>query len=126
VNVIMNEHDDETFPAPQIVWPPPESKWDRERRAFHPLLPSLLATHRGKYVAIHDERVVAFGDDQIELALRAYDICGYQAIYVGLVTDVPRRPVRIPSPRSLRNYLVALSSTITPEPCADRSDETNT
>jgi len=95
----MNETD--VLPAPQIDWPPPVTKWERERRAFHRLLPSLLATHRDKFVAIHNEQVVDSGDDKIELALRAYDKFGYVPIFVSLVTDVPQRPVRIPSPRIL-------------------------
>lgn len=31
-------------------------KFERERRAFFRLLPALLGTHRGQYVAVHDER----------------------------------------------------------------------
>lgn len=96
----MNESD--ILPARKLDWPPPESKRDRERRAFHQLLPSLLTTHREKFVAIHEERVVDSGDDKIELALRVYDKFGYVPIFVSLVTDVPQRPVRIPSPRILR------------------------
>ena len=32
------------------------TKYERERSAFYRLLPSLLATHFGQYVAIHDEQ----------------------------------------------------------------------
>lgn len=88
------------LPAPSI---PPAStaddKWSRERRSFLQLLPTLLATHRGKYVAIHQGRVVHAGDDQIKVALGAYAQVGYVAIYVGLVTDEPPPVARIPSPR---------------------------
>ncbi len=98
----MNDTAIETLPAPQIDWPPAETKWERERRAFHRLLPSLLATHRDKFVAIHEERVVDSGDDEAALAMRCYDRFGYVPIYVGLVTDRPRRPVRIPTPRLVR------------------------
>jgi hypothetical protein len=93
----------ESLPAPQINWPPAETKWERERRAFHRLLPSLLATHRGKFVAIHEERIVDSGDDKVALALRAYAKFGYVPVFVSLVTDVPQQPVRIPSPRVLRD-----------------------
>jgi hypothetical protein len=95
----MNETD--VLPAPQIDWPPPETKWDRERRAFHRMLPSLLQTHRGKFVAIHEEQVVDSGDDEVALGLRVYGRFGYVPIYVGLATDQPRI-LRIPSPRILR------------------------
>lgn len=98
----MNETDIETLPAPQIDWPPPDTKWERERRAFHRLLPSLLETHREKFVAVHCEQVVDSGDDEIALAIRSYDRFGYVPIFVGLVTDRPRPPVRIPSPRIVR------------------------
>jgi hypothetical protein len=77
----------------------PEDKWHRERRAFWRLLPELLKTHRGKYVAVHNGQVVESGDDEVALALRAYRQHGYVPIYVGLVTDEPPRVERIPTPR---------------------------
>ena len=59
-----------TFPAPVLDFPPPpRNKWEREYRAFLQMLPELLKTHRGKYVAVHDGRVVGVDDDKIELAL---------------------------------------------------------
>jgi hypothetical protein len=94
----------ETLPAPVLDLPGPlDSKWQREYRAFLQLLPQLLQTHRGKYVAVHEGKVVDSGDDKIALALRAYARYGYVPIYVGLVTERPLRPERIPSPRSLEN-----------------------
>jgi hypothetical protein len=99
----MSELDTDVLPAPKLDWPPPETQWERERRAFHRLLPSLLTTHRDKFVAIHDEQVVDSGDDKVQLAMRVYDKFGYVPIFVSLVTDVPQRPVRIPSPRILRD-----------------------
>ena len=35
-----------------------EDKWRREQRAFHGLLPGLLSTNPGQYVAIHEGQVV--------------------------------------------------------------------
>ncbi len=98
----MNSVEIETLPAP-VLPTPPEDKWRREQRAFHRLLPELLQTHRDQYVAIHDEKAVESGADQIEVARRAYARFGYVPIFVSLVTDQPRPPVRIPSPRPLRN-----------------------
>src|SRR5688572_24237392 len=63
----------------------PPSKFEREKRAFLRLLPSLLATHPGRYVAIHDEQVVDSDSDQVELALRVQRQVGPVAIYVHLV-----------------------------------------
>jgi hypothetical protein len=77
------------------------AKFRREQEAFRKLLPELLQTHRGQYVAIHEGQVVGSGPDQIELADRAYDRFGYIPILVTLVTDRPGI-VRIPSPRVIR------------------------
>ena len=97
----MNEI--EVFPAPILdLPPPPENKWEKEYHAFIRLLPQLLETHRDKYVAVHEGKVVDSGEDIIELALRAYATYGYVPIYCGLVTDQPQRPIRIPSPRVVR------------------------
>ena len=50
------------LPAPEIEPPATrETAWERERRAFFQLLPSLLKTNSGQYVAVHDGTVVATG-----------------------------------------------------------------
>jgi hypothetical protein len=76
--------------------------WQSEERAFHRLVPALLPTHRGQYVAVHNGQVIDHGPDQIEVAKRVYAQVGYVPVYVGLVTDVLPPPVRVPSPRRLR------------------------
>ena len=76
-----------------------DPKWDREHRAFLRLLPSLQETHRGRFVAIHDEKVVGSGDDQIDVALAAYAEFGYVPIFVGQVSDIPQPVARVASPR---------------------------
>jgi hypothetical protein len=73
------------------------TKWDREYHAFLRLLPELRKTHRGRYVAVHNEQVVDVGADKIELAERVYKKYGYQPIYVGLVAESPLPPARMPS-----------------------------
>ena len=73
----------------------------RSSCAFLRLLPTLLATHRGRYVAVHHGCVIAEGPEQVEVAKQAYARAGYVPIYVGLVTEEPSRPVRLPSPRLL-------------------------
>lgn len=50
---------------PPVLPVPPEDKWRREQRAFRQLLPELLKTHRGKYVAVHEGQVVGSGDDKL-------------------------------------------------------------
>lgn len=92
--------DKELLPAPEIERPRQhDPTWEREYRAFVQLKPSLLASHAGKYVAIHEGQVVDSGEDQVAVALRAYSKYGYVPIYVGLVSDEPQSVVRIPSPR---------------------------
>jgi hypothetical protein len=77
----------------QICDPPvlgpvaPPTKWEREYRVFQRLLPSLLQTHRGQYVAIHDEQVVDSGEDEIALTRRVFAKVGNVPIHIELVTD---------------------------------------
>jgi hypothetical protein len=65
----------------------PGSKFERERRAFHRLLPELLTSHRGQYVAIHNEQVADAGPRRLDVALGVLQRVGNVDIYVGLVTD---------------------------------------
>jgi sugar phosphate isomerase/epimerase len=81
--------------------PPPQTKWEREYRAFLRLLPELLKTHRGAYVAIHEGQVVDTGDDELALASRVWSKVGYVPIHIGLVTEQPRPIERVPSFREI-------------------------
>ncbi len=94
-----------TLPAPVIEWPPPPAgKWEREYRAFRRLLPQLLLTHRGRYVAIHNEEVNDFDAEEIPLVLRVLKRVGNVPIHVGLVTeDTP--VIRIPHYREVRQVV---------------------
>jgi hypothetical protein len=74
-------------PTFEVHLPQPERpEAERERLAFLRLLPGLLATHRGEYVAIHEERVVDSGPDAAELAARVVRRVKAD-IYVGLVSE---------------------------------------
>jgi hypothetical protein len=86
---------DVKVPAPELT------KGQREYQAFLRLLPQLLATHRGQYVAIHDGQVVDQGTDDIALIQRVHARIGYVPIHVGLVTH-PLPVVRIPHYREYR------------------------
>jgi hypothetical protein len=90
----------ETLPAPDLS-APHEDKWRREQRAFRQLLPELLRTHLGEFVAIHEGRVVESGVEKIDVARRAYERFGYIPIFISRVVTDPPAPVRIPSPRRL-------------------------
>ncbi len=86
----------------EVKCPAPElTKGEREYQAFLGLLPQLLTTHRGKYVAIHDGQVVDSDTDDVALILRVHARVGYVPIHVGLVTDQPPI-VRIPHYREYR------------------------
>jgi hypothetical protein len=87
------------FPAPELTWPPPKSKWEREYAAFRQLLPALLKTYPGEFVAVHDGAVVAHGSDEVAVIQSAHAKAGYVAIHVGRVTPELDRIARIPSPR---------------------------
>jgi hypothetical protein len=90
----------QTFDPPVLGPATPRTKWEREYAAFQRLLPSLLQTHRGQYVAIHDEQAVDSGDDEIALARRVFAKVGNVPIHIGLVTDTP--PIeRVPHYRVL-------------------------
>jgi Family of unknown function (DUF5678) len=92
-----------TLPAPEVPSTPlPPTKWERERGAFLRLLPELLRTHRGKFVAVHDEQVVDSGDDPIALIKRVHARFGYVPIHVEEVAAQPATAVRIPHYREYR------------------------
>ena len=90
-----------TFDMPAIDWRPGRanstSVLDDEIQAFDRLLPELLLSHRGQYVAVFGGKVVGSGVDLIAVAKQAYAEYGYRPILVRLVTDAPPRVVRIPS-----------------------------
>lgn len=65
-----------------------------ETRAFDLLLPELLTTHRGRYVAILGGRVVGSGSDLFAVLKQAYADHGHRPILVRLVTDAPPRVLR--------------------------------
>ena len=90
-----------------VAYPPPdlapvtasEDDWQRERRAFLGLLPTLLASDRGRFVAVHGGVVVASGTDRVAVAREAYGRVGYVPVYLGHVDDAPWKPIRLTSPR---------------------------
>ena len=89
---------------PLAPLPGTSDKFQRERLAFHRLLPELLTTHAGKVVAIHDEQVIAVGDERIPVVQEAYKQVGHVALYVERVQET--RPVyRLRGPREIRSSL---------------------
>ncbi len=90
----------EILPAPDLS-ASNDDKWKREQQEFYRLLPELLHSHPGKFVAIHEGRVVESGGDKLEVARLAYERFGYIPIFVSQVTSAPVPPIRIPSPYQL-------------------------
>jgi hypothetical protein len=79
-----------TEPVVEVQVPPVErEKGEREYRTFLHLLPQLLVSHRGQYVAVHNGEVVDSDMDDISLIQRVHARFGYVPIHVGLVTDRP-------------------------------------
>ena len=86
---------------PLAPLPGTSDKFQRERLAFHRLLPELLTTHAGKVVAIHDEQVIAVGDERRPVIDEATRIAGYVDLFVKQVLEV--QPVeRLPGFREIR------------------------
>lgn len=84
------------LPAPEM------SKGEREYQAFLRLMPELLKTHRGQYVALHDEQVVDTDSNDIALIQRVHARIGYVPIHVGFVAD-PLPVIHIPLYREYRS-----------------------
>ena len=76
-----------------------DQRWYQEYVAFTHLLPELLKVHRGKFVAIHHGTVVAVADTFKDAALEAYKRVDYVPLHVGLVSETPLSPERLPSVR---------------------------
>lgn len=70
----------------------------KDRTVFQEMLPALLKTHNGKWVAIFKGELVDSAENISELSKRVYARLGYQPIYMDEVRVVPRI-YRIPSPR---------------------------
>jgi len=80
----------------------PLSKWHLEQQAFQKLLPGLLATHKGQYVAVYNGQVVDSGSDKLAVAMRVLSKVGNVPIYVGLVSAGPEPVFRSGVRRELR------------------------
>ncbi len=75
--------------------------FERERVAFQRLLPELLVTHRGEWVAIVDERPVEFGPNFSSVIVRVRQRFGLRLVFVHEILEQPR-VYKIPSPRIVR------------------------
>lgn len=89
-------------PSLEVLLSSPEMpKGEREYVAFLRLLPQLLSTHEGRFVAVHNEQVVDSDTDDIALIRRVHARIGYVPIHVGRV-EKPLPIMRIPHYREYR------------------------
>lgn len=95
-DIVMSNSPLLTLPAPSVETIPANGKWQREYQAFLRLKASLLATHTGQYVVVHDGAVVDTGLDDVALALQFFKQHGNVPVHIGLVTDGPETAARIP------------------------------
>ncbi len=68
---------------------------------FQGLLPDLLKTHRGRFVAIHDGRVIDTDEDESALARRTIGLPG-EPVYIQEVR-AEARVYDLPSPEVVRH-----------------------
>ena len=74
------------------------------RTAFRKLLPELLKTHEGQFVAIYQEKLVDADPDRATLVQRTRER-GYRPVYIQKVTPEPRI-VELPSPEEVRRVSI--------------------
>lgn len=65
-------------------------EFERQREAFKRLLPDLLQLHRGKWVAIVNEKPVVFGADRGEVRDQVREKFGIAPVYIQEVSETPR------------------------------------
>jgi hypothetical protein len=85
--------DDDTWRQEQL------QRLEPDRTAFQRLLPELLKTHKGQFVAIHKGEMVDADMDNRELAKRIYARKLFP-IYIQLVSEQPR-VIELSSPSTL-------------------------
>lgn len=77
-------------------------EWEKlrlEQEAYANLLPSLLKTHAGEYVALHEGAVIATGANLQELHVQVYYLLGDIPVLFKRVSAEPEADLRIRSPR---------------------------
>jgi hypothetical protein len=103
-------------PTQTVTFAPPEipirplTKWEREHGAFRRLLPELLLSERGKYVAIHEEQLVDSDSGEKALFVRVIGRIGNVDFHLGLVSEEPERIFRSGVGRELPRPVVSFSA----------------
>jgi hypothetical protein len=76
--------------------------FEREIAAFESMKPILMKEYAGKYVAIHNEEIVATGEDKFQVSQQVREQLGQVIFCVELVSDDSPRTVRMPSFKVIR------------------------
>ena len=78
-------------------------KIHRDLTAFHAMLPNLLITNAGEFVAIHNGQVVASGPNEIQVRIAASERYPHTPIPVRFVSATPRPIERIRFRKEIRS-----------------------
>ncbi len=77
-------------------------EWEKlrlEQEVYASLLPALLKTHEGEYVALHEGAVIATGTSLRELYVQVYTLLDDIPVLFRRVSAEPEPDLRIRSPR---------------------------
>lgn len=100
----MPEMQEQIFEAPVLPLATTlvkEDKWLREQRAFFRMLPELLKTLKGKWVAIYGEQVIEVGESMQSVLIKVRERLPKGELYIQLV-DEKLPVVKMLSPRNGR------------------------
>jgi ribosomal protein S19 len=78
-----------------------ENLFLQNKRFFIQIKRDLLRTPRycGKFVAVHNGKIVGYNVNRVRLAVRVYNSLGYVPVYIGKVEN-GRETVELPSPEA--------------------------
>jgi hypothetical protein len=89
----------QVFEAPQLpIHKIEDDPWLRDEQAFFFMLPELLKTLRGKWVAVHNGQVIDVGDSVRDVLLRVRERFPRTEAYIQLV-DENLPVIKMRSPR---------------------------
>lgn len=90
--------------VPDTLYTSPDyADMEQEQAAFQQMLPDLLRQYKGQYVAVYRGGVIDHDPDQVALVMRLDQTHPDDVVLVKLVTDKPKRLLRMPSPRLVRD-----------------------
>ncbi len=78
-----------------------ENLFLQNKRFFIKIKRDLLRSSRycGKFVAVHNGKIVGFNESRVKLAIRVYKNLGYVPVYIGKV-EKEKETIELPSPEA--------------------------